>query len=366
MTTTLFHRYLHTIPPPSSPSSPSKSTIITYLTTILNFPKSRAIWFFNRLSSPQTNPQAVISFLQSHNFKLTDIQSWVLKSPHILFSDVNKTLKPRLDFFQDLGLKDQDLCKFISKNPVYLTHRFDQRNNNNKNNNSSSSSNNNNNVNLIRTLRRCNWADIKDPVTRVSNNVEYLEKCGIVGAQLATVITRQPRLLIMGESELKVLVSKVMDFGFSMDSRMLVHAIYTVSCLSEETFERKVELFRSYGFTKGEFKIMFVKAPPLLRVSETKLRSGIEFFFNEVKFEKDVLVRRPNCLMLSLEERVIPRFRVVDIMMGKGILKRQPKFLNVLSMPEGKFLEKFIYKDGDYAEELLLAYKSGGSLLQNE
>ncbi|XP_076898507.1 transcription termination factor MTERF8, chloroplastic-like [Bidens hawaiensis] len=350
--TTIFHRYLHTIPP-SSPS-PSKSTIITYLAQTLGFPKSRAIWFFNRLSSPQTNPQAVIAFLQSHNFNLTDIQSWVFKSPHILFSDVNKTLKPRIDFFQDLGLKDQDLCKFISKNPVYLTHRFDERvkpcvdvlkrlNLDNNNNN-----NNNNNVNLIRTLRRCNWADIKDPVTRVSNNVEYLEKCGIVGAQLATVITRQPRLLIMGESELKVLVSKVLDFGFSMDSRMLVHAIYTVSCLSEETFERKVELFRSYGFTKGEFMSMFVKAPPLLRVSESKLRSGIEFF------------------LMSLEERVIPRFRVLDIMMEKRILKRRPKFLNVLSMPEGKFLEKFIYKDGDYADELLLAYKSGGSLLQNE
>ncbi|XP_076899134.1 uncharacterized protein LOC143552912 [Bidens hawaiensis] len=363
--TTLFHRYLYTIP--SSP--PSKSTIITYLTDTLGFPKSRAIWFFNRLSSPQTNPQAVISFLQSHNFKLTDIQSWVLKSPHILFSDVHKTLKPRLDFFQDLGLKDQDLCKFISKNPVYLTHRFDERVkpcvdvlkrlNLDDNNNS-------NNVNLIRTLWRCNWADIKHPVTRVSSNVEYLEQCGIVGAQLATVIMRQPRLLIMGESELKVLVSKVLDFGFSTDSRMLVHAIYTVSCLSEETFERKVELFRSYGFTKGDFTSMFVKAPPLLRVSEAKLRCGIEFFFNEVKFEKDVLVRRPQCLMLSLEERVIPRFRVVDIMMAKRILKRRPKFLNVLSMPEDKFLEKFIYKDRDYAEKLLLAYKSGGSLLQNE
>ncbi|GLT54222.1 hypothetical protein SLA2020_274390 [Shorea laevis] len=31
--------------------------------------------------------------------------------------------------------------------------------------------------------------------------------------------------------------------GFSVNSRMLVYALYTVSCMSNETFTRKLELF---------------------------------------------------------------------------------------------------------------------------
>nr|XP_043627512.1 transcription termination factor MTERF5, chloroplastic [Erigeron canadensis] len=351
---TQFARYLHTIS--SSPSSSSKSTILTYLTQSLGFRKSRATVFFNKFSSTETNPQSVITFLKSLGFSKSDIQTWVTQSPQILFSDVEKTLKPNIQFFQDLGLQDSDLGKFISKHPIYLSNRFEERlmpcldvlkrlvlDN----------------ENMIRTLKRCNWVDVKDPVNRISHNIKFLEQCGIVGSQLVTVISRQPRLLVRGENELKELVSKVLDMGFEKDSRMLVHALYTVSCLSDETFERKFELFRSFGFTKEEFFGMFKKAPALLRVSESKLKLGFDFYFNTVKFDKQVLVRRPSCLMLSLEERVIPRFKVIDIMMSKKILTKMPKFQNVMWLTEEEFLEKYISKNTDYAEELLLAYKCG-------
>ncbi|KAJ0629557.1 putative transcription regulator mTERF family [Helianthus annuus] len=333
--TTLFYRYLHTL----SSSPPSKSSIITYLTQTLGFPKPRAVFFVNRFSSTQTNPQSVILFLKSHGFNLTDIHKWVTQSPQILFSDVEKTLKSRIQFFQDLGLAGPDLGKFISKNPVYLSNRFEERLKPCVDIVKRLMLDDHNNENLIRTLRRCNWVDIKQPVVRVAANVKYLEQCGIVGAQLATVITRQPRLLIMSESDLKELVSKVLDMGFSIDNRMLVHAIYTVSCLSDKTFERKLDLFRSYGFTKDEFLSMFKKAPGLLRVSEAKLKTGIDFFVNTVK-----LIGR--CWFVG------PR--------------KMPKFLNVMWLPEDEFLEKFISKDRNHAEELLLAYKSGDLLLQRE
>ncbi|KAL8195751.1 hypothetical protein R6Q57_025504 [Mikania cordata] len=357
---TLFYRYLHTI---SSP--PSKSSIITYLTESLGFPKSRAVLFVNRFSSTETNPQSVIHYLKSHGFRNTDIQKWVTKSPQILFSDVEKTLKSRIQFFQDLGLAGSDLGKFISKHPCYLSNRFEERLKPCIDVVKRLTVDDHSNENLIRTLSRCNWVDIKQPVTRVYANIKYLEQCGIVGAQLATVIARQPRLLIMGESELKDLVSKVLDMGFTIDSRMLVHALYTVSCLSDQTFERKSELFQSYGFTKVEFLCMFRKAPGLLRVSESKLKSGIDFFLNTVKFEKQVLVRRPTCLMLSLDERVIPRYKVLNILMSKKVLKKMPRFLSVLWLPEDEFLVKFISKNSNYAEELLLAYKSGNLFLKN-
>ncbi|XP_071690958.1 transcription termination factor MTERF8, chloroplastic-like [Rutidosis leptorrhynchoides] len=361
---TLFNRYLHTVS-----SSPSKSAILTYLTESLGFPKPRALLFFNKYSSTETNPQSVITFLKSFGFTNSDIQTWVTQSPPILFSNIDRTLKPNLQYFQGLGLNGLELSKFISKNPSYLSDKFQERlkpcidivkrsmlydDNNDKD------------ENLIRLLRRCNWILVKDPVTRVASNIKYLEQCGIVGAQLTTIISRQPRLLIMGEFELKELVAKVVDKGFSTDSRMFVHALYTISCLSAETFEKKVELFQSFGFSEDELLAMFRRAPGLIRASESKLRVGIDFFLNEVKFKKEAIVCRPTCLMLSLDERVIPRYNVLNLMMSKKILKKRPKFSNVIWLPENEFLDKYIFKNGDHEDELLLAYKGGGLIVAKE
>uniref|UniRef100_A0A5B7AU68 Mitochondrial transcription termination factor family protein n=1 Tax=Davidia involucrata TaxID=16924 RepID=A0A5B7AU68_DAVIN len=166
----------------------------------------------------------------------------------------------------------------------------------------------------------------------------------------------------MQESAVRDLVSRVVDMGFSTDSRMLVHAVYTVSCMSIETFTRKLEVFRSFGFSKDECMEMFRRAPGLLRTSEEKLKLGFEFFMNHTKFEKSVLVLRPMCLMHSLEERVIPRYRVLQILKSKKLFnKKEPSFINVLNLSEKEFLEKFISKFGDDAEELLATYR-GDSL----
>lgn len=102
---------------------------------------------------------------------------------------------------------------------------------------------------------------------------------------------------------------------------------------------------------------MFRTIPGLLRNSEEKLKIAVEFFLNDVKFERSILVRRPICLMLSMEKRVIPRYRVLQVMKSKRLLKKEPSFVTVLSLPEEEFLEKFISRFRDDVEELLVAYK---------
>lgn len=95
----------------------------------------------------------------------------------------------------------------------------------------------------------------------------------------------------------------------------------------------------------------------MLRASEEKLKLGMEFFMNTIKFEKTLLVHRPTILMLSMEDRVIPRYRVLQILKSKRLLKREPSFINVLSLTDEEFLDKFISRFADDAEELLVAYK---------
>ncbi|KAB1210411.1 hypothetical protein CJ030_MR6G007162 [Morella rubra] len=243
---------------------------------------------------------------------------------------------------RELGLVGSELAKFISKNSTVLNASLQRRLIPGVAILKKILSDDENNQNLFRVLRRCNSVVTGVPESRLVGNIAYLKSCGIVGSQLSMLLTRQPWLFVVKESKLRGLVSRVLEMGFAVNTRMLVYALYTVSCMSNETFMRKLELFQSYGFTSDECIAMFRKAPSLLGGSEEKLKLGIEFFINTMKWEKSVLIRAPYCLMYSMETRVFPRFRVLQIMKSKGLLKREPRFINSLNLSEEEFLARFI------------------------
>jgi mTERF domain-containing protein len=317
---------------------------------------------FHRVKSHE-KPQSVILFLQNLGFSETHIWSAVRVSPQILFSDIDKTLKPKIEFFQDLGLVGSELSNFISKNSRVLTVSLERRLVPCVEILNKILCKNENNQDLFRVLRRCSALVRANPESRLVGNIAFLKSCGIVGSQLSMFLTSRPRLFNWQESKLRDLVSRVLDMGFSVNSRMLVYGLYTVSCMSNDTFMRKLELFRSFGFSSDECMEMFRKQPALLRSSEEKVKLGIEFFMNTIKLEKSVLVRFPVSLMYNLEERVIPRYMVLQILKSKSLLKSELSFVHTLNITDEKFLEKFIVKFSDHAEELLVAYK--GHLLDS-
>ncbi|KAI9196994.1 hypothetical protein LWI28_028864 [Acer negundo] len=344
----------------------SNFSLLNFLIETLNFPPKKAqsvsTLFSSRVKSPE-KLQSVLRYFQNLGFSESHIRSSVRGAPQILFSNVDKTLKPKIEFFQELGLVGSDLGKFISRNSIILTYslrktlipctRILRK----------IFVNDNNNEELFRVLSKCGWLLSKHPDLRLLSNIAYLESCGIVGSQLSMLLKRQPRIFIMEESKLRRLGSRVSDLGFSVDSRMFVHGLQTVSGLSEETFSKKLELFRSFEFTKEEYMRMFRRAPTLPRVSEKKLKSGLDFFLNKAEFGKEMLIRAPWCLMLNIEERVIPRYEVLQILKLKRLLKKEPSFINVLNFPEEQFLEKFVGRFRDDVEELFVAYK--GHLLES-
>ncbi|XP_058185899.1 uncharacterized protein LOC131303123 [Rhododendron vialii] len=336
----------------------SNPSLSSFLVDSVTFSAPQAVSISSRFPSGKSleNPQSVVQFLKQLGFSDADIRSSIQHRPQILFSDVDKTLKPKLQFFQDLGLTGPDLGKFISTNSRVLLYSLERtlipcvdiiKN---------TLVNDENNQDLIRVLQGRYLLTSKSE-SRLKCNIAFLECCGIVGSQLSFLLKRRPWIFSMQEPALRDLVSRVLDMGFSVDSRMLVHAVYTVSCMTGETFSRKIDLFRSFGFSEDECIEMLRRAPRLMGASEAKLKFGMEFFLKDVKLERSVLLRRPTCLMFSMGERILPRYRVLQVLKCKRSLKKEPSLLKVLDLSEEEFLEKFISRFRDDAEELLVVYK---------
>ncbi|KAH7860282.1 hypothetical protein Vadar_011636 [Vaccinium darrowii] len=318
----------HNSTPTSNPS------ISNFLIETLAFSEPLAITISNRFPPPKTleNPHSVVQFLRQLGFSNTQVRSSIRLRPNMLFSDIDKTLKPKLQFFQDLGFTGPCLCNFISKHPHVLLDSLEKKwipciaiikkiLVNDKNN-----------QDLIRVMQGSYWFCSK-PVSRMKCNIAFLESCGIVGSQLSMLLKRRPSLMFRREQSLKNIVSRVSDMGFPIGSRMLVHAVDVVGGTSVETFNRKIELYSTFGFSADECMEMFRRAPTLLGTSEGKLKLGMEFFLNEVKLERNLPMEKRNSgTKTGIRIRVLATdFPQVQCALGIFVLKVGGTFVTIFS-----------------------------------
>ncbi|XP_062113759.1 uncharacterized protein LOC133824802 [Humulus lupulus] len=309
---------------------------------------------FSSLRSPH-KLQSAHKLLLEHGLSEKHIQSVILSSPKILFSDVDKVLRPKLEALGQLGIDGYDLGKFISKNPTVLARSLEKKL-----------------VPSIEILKdilgsdakgkdfmrilRSRWILWADPQRLLANRA-FLESCGIVGPQLVSLLKREPRVCLMQESELRELVSRVLDMGVPLGSTMFPHALHAAGGLNKQTLEKRFVLLGNLGFAKEESLEMFRRAPHLLRTSDKKLELGVDFFLNTAKFKRLTLIRSPALLMFSMEGRVIPRYKVFEVLKTKKLFKNGPSFHSMLVYSEAQFLQKFVLKFGDDAAELLAAFR---------
>ncbi|XP_068640470.1 transcription termination factor MTERF8, chloroplastic-like [Aristolochia californica] len=339
----------------SSQSSDANSFVSNYLIQTCGLSDKNALSASRRLPrlTSTERPDSVLRILRHYELSDTHIRESIRLFPPILVADDERTLKPAFEFLQGLGLSGPNLGLLVSKNPKLLTVDLAERlipcievlkrllSNDNKA--------------IIQVLKGCKWIPYKDPRIRLLPNITFLKSCGIVGSQLTTLLKRQPVLFAMSKSKLDDLVDKVIKMDVPVSSRMFVYALYTMSCMTPETLQRKFELLRSYGYSNEDLKYVFRVAPSVLRTSEKKLVSTLDFFTKVVQVEHSHLVRCPNYLMHSLEKRTIPRYKVLQILRSKMLLKKEPSLLYLLMMTEAAFLQ-YILKFKNYEEELLSAY----------
>ncbi|KAK7400045.1 hypothetical protein VNO78_11244 [Psophocarpus tetragonolobus] len=334
--------------------SKETTSMIHYLTAKFQFSTTKSFYISKRVSRgrfPQ-NPLSVLSFLEQIGFCEAQIQSVIRPRPQILFTRVDKILRPKVEFFQLLGFQGSQLCKFITANPAILICSLKKTL-----------------VPSVEAIRKivCNEKDFNHVLPRCvwilpkykifMDNIVFLESFGIAGSHLGMLLKLQPSLFVAQQSTIGNYVSRAIDMGFHKSSRMLVHAIHSISSVSYKTFRRKLELINSFGFSMEEGLQMFRRSPTLVRTSEKKLKVGMKFFLHTIMLPKSVLVHLPKVLMYSMEDRVIPRYRVFQLVKSKNLCKKAPSYTYLLCLSEEMFLNKYISRFRENAEELLVAYK---------
>eukprot|EP01018_Ginkgo_biloba_P001308 Gb_24665 [translate_table: standard] len=303
-----------------------------------------------------TKAEQVLQFFKERGFSDAHILNLVTRRPQVLGSNVHKTLRPKLRVFEDLGIAGTHLGQLISNNPRLFTLSVDGKllpgisflqkmlKSNDK---------------VMRSLMRDSRILHVHLEKKINPNLAFLQSIGVDVKLLWNFFVREPKFLISAETLIKDAVNTVDKLGVPRHSGMFAHAIFIVCFMNQKTLERKIHFFTSLGLSKEEILLAFRKSPYILTISEKKFQSHMDFLVNTLKYEPSIFVLYPQFFMTSMEARVIPRYRVLQRLQSMQLPKESFSVINMFSMSEKRFLERFVFKYGE-ASGLYEIYKGIG------
>ncbi|PWA58277.1 mitochodrial transcription termination factor [Artemisia annua] len=320
-------------------TQPNPHFITNYLITSLNFTQTEALTLTTKLPHLKTpqKPNSVITFLTQCDLTKTQIKTILTNSPTLLTTDVNKTLKPKFHLLQELGFKGSCLENLFKQSCHFSSTRLD------------------NNVKYLRVLlgfddakvfkvvwkSRCLLAS--DFEKKVSENVLVLRKYGLSDDKIEMLLLKNPGCLLQRAEWFDGAVKKVEPLlGIRPDSPRFLDGIETVMSLSEANLDKKLGVFRSFGWTDEEIVRMTGSLPFCLRKSEGMIKSSLEWFKEETGYEGEYLSTHPKLLVYSLEKRVIPRYQVLASLKEKNVLESRSSLCSVVALSEEKFMKDFV------------------------
>ncbi|XP_009380832.2 transcription termination factor MTERF15, mitochondrial-like [Musa acuminata AAA Group] len=338
--------------------SPDPHFMVEYLVNSCGFSPSEAAKFSKPLAHLRSTekPDAVLNFMRSQGLGGAVIRKVISWEPNYLCYNVETNIAPKFQFLRDLGLSESDIVDAILKNHGILLFNV-QRSIVPK-------------LEMWETLLGSRELVLKHlkKTTRFFHssvektlhpNLKFLrDECGIPEERVSVVLRSHPKLISQKPESLRALVARADELGMPRQSRMFVRTLDALHNVSQERFEAKVELMRSFGWSESEFSSAVRKAPTFLCISLDMLRRKVEFFMNVVGYTPSFIASHPNLLLLSLQKTVIPRFRVLEMLNTKGLWTRRGKFSYYVTLSNTKFMEKIVLPYKEKVPELLDIFES--------
>ncbi|MBA0681581.1 hypothetical protein Goari_023377, partial [Gossypium aridum] len=332
----------------------SRSFTVSYLTNNLGFSPESALKASKcvRFKTPQ-NADTVITFLEKYGFSDTQIRKIIEVRPHLLRSDLEKTILPKIHFFQSKGGANADISKLLLHNPRLFSHSlkkliipcFNQL-----------SSFLQSDSKAIIALRRnpflipCNFDVYMLP------NVKTLLDNGVPESNITTMFNYHPRAFVMSPDQFKEIVKDVKEMGFNPLLVKFLHAVILFRKVSKSAMEGKVDVYKKWGWSDEEIWKAFRKFPGVLEPSKEKITAIMDFLVNEMGFESLIIANHPSIVSRSLEKLIVPRALFARELLSKGLIK-DLRFSVVFGTSEKVFVQRFVNKYKDKAPELLKLYE---------
>ncbi|KAF5175107.1 Mitochondrial transcription termination factor family protein [Thalictrum thalictroides] len=298
-----------------------------------------------------TTPDLVVSLLKNYGITDAHISRIIICRPQMLLVNY-KTLKPKFDFFNSIGFSGPDLGNFLVKDSTFLMSSLENRIIPS--------------INYLRSLvktddsiavilKKVRWG-IHDAEGFMGPNIAILRNYGVPESIIRIYLLRQPQGLFFNSDKFKKVLLEVKEMGVSPSSVQFVLALHVLLTMRKSTWDGKLAVFRSFGWSEDEVLSVFKKYPLVMSNSAKKIKLAVDFFINSLNWNREEIARNPVLISLSLEKRIIPRCYVLQILFSKVLINE--KGSGALICSEKLFLKKYVNKYNKEVPDLLKVYQS--------
>jgi mTERF domain-containing protein len=301
----------------------------------------------------ESDAYTVVDFFRAHGFSDEHISTLTMKRPLLYSPTAHKNFKQKLEFFKSLGLSDLEITKLISARPSILGRSLE-----------------NQIIPCVQELRRILGTDenvlkaikaghgiIEANVEKVLKpNMSMLISHGMPQSLALKLFYLRQNPLLMSMNRFSEIVGEVMKLGFDPNNLQFLTAIRSMA-MSKTLWEQKVEVYRSFCLSKDEIYSAFKRNPLFMATSKKKIKKFMSFFVNKLKMKPSLISKKPSLILYSLEERIIPRCSVLQLLMSKGLIKANTSIVHAWIITEKEFFNKFVCKYQNEVPDVVRAHQ---------
>ncbi|XP_059628983.1 transcription termination factor MTERF5, chloroplastic-like [Cornus florida] len=327
---------------------------ISYLTKSCGLSLESAISASKKINIKSTEkPDSVLELLRSHAFTEKHISRLISTYPTLILADPERTLRPKIEYFESLGIVGPDLPRILCSNSVLRSSLENQikptcdflkryiRTN----------------ENLICALKRCSRV-LQFNVEKVMvPNIYTLRAHSVPESHIGKMIILKPCALMLSVDVFKEVTDAIKEMGFDPKTRSFLLAVSLMSAISKLNWEKKKEAYMSFGWSESDFNSAFKLEPLCMISSEKKIRKLMDFFVNKAGLRASEIAKCPYLFKFSLESRIIPRCSVLQVLMSKGLIRKEVELVWALTFNKKYFETRFLTKYKEVAPEVIKAYE---------
>jgi mTERF domain-containing protein, mitochondrial len=333
-----------------SKSSSKRLFTVSYLMKSCGLSQERALLASKRVSfgTPE-KPDSVLAFLKINGFTDAQVSVVIRKYPRVLVYDPEKVLSPKFKFFESLGLSRSEVTTLTTKSQNLLVASLENQIIPNFNVVSSLFSSKDETAFCIKR-----YPDIlsRKFQTRVADNFQLYREAGVPESNILNWLKRQPRSFLTSSGKVKDSLEELKKMQFNpLCAKFLVGADVMLG-RKRLNWKEKIELFKTWGFSEDEVRAAFRLHPWCMAASKEQIQRIMDFFVHEMGIDALKVLKEPVLFSLSLKQRIIPRYSVYQVLLSKGLVKKQLT-TSVFRYSNKYFLEKFVECHLKEAPELL-------------
>ncbi|CAI9776251.1 unnamed protein product [Fraxinus pennsylvanica] len=338
---------------PRSENENQESFTINYLMNTFGFSPQKALSASKYVNfDSKEKPDSVVAMWKSRGFTAEQIVQMVKRNPLIMVCDPHMTILPKIEFFLSLGMPESDMVSIFCGAPNIFKRSLEKQIKPSYNYIKSLFESNGKSFGSMRRLAEIFCCDIQ---SQLLPNIDVLREAGVLESKIVELLQTQPRALMVRRERFKKVVEEVKELGFRPSSSKFIVAVHAIRSMNKLTWEKKVVLYKKWGWSEGEIISAFEKHPYCMMISTDKITPKMDFLINKMGFESSYVLSRPSLLSYSLGNRIIPRCSVYKVLLEKGLINKVK--VSMLVYTEKKFLQRFVQRYEGEAPGLLKLYE---------